>query len=95
MGYRNAVCKRESKREGAREAWWERRRDSVGVVKECVGGKLKGRNGKKRGTKENLKHIAQSDIGFFLVKWNRGVNHTPLVLARSKMVKGREADREQ
>lgn len=62
----------------------------MGVVKECVGGKLKGRNGKKKGQKENLKHIAQSDIGFILVIWNWGVNHMPLVLAGSKMVAGRE-----
>lgn len=53
------------------------------------------KQGKKKGQKENLKHIAQSDIGFILVKWNRDVNHTPLVLARSKMVAGREAHREK
>lgn len=42
--------------------------------------------GKKRGQKENLKHIAQADTGVILVKWNWGVNHTTLVLGGSKMV---------
>lgn len=46
---------RESAKGGKREGWRERRRDSVGVVKESVGVKLKGRNREKKGTKREFK----------------------------------------
>lgn len=42
-------------KEGGMEGLRKRRRDSVGVVKKCVGGKLKGRNGEKEGTKREFK----------------------------------------
>lgn len=61
-----------------------------GGHKRMCGRKIKRKKqGEKRGQKENLKRIAQSDSGFILVKI------LSLVLAGSKMVAGREEHRER